>query len=124
MQMTDGEIMHGWECHCNAGFMLEMEYVFDKHLIVRLSQMSHMTAMNESQPTPARVLPDPAICRVRPIGSISAFGQCQVDRPVECRYVLYFGEGNICRHPRWKEFIAAEPQPAPDARRESRPKIS
>lgn len=63
--------------------------------------------MNDNDPQPpARILPDPAICSVRPIGTITGFASCLVDRPMECRYVLYFGEGNICRNPRWKEFIA------------------
>lgn len=69
-----------------------------------------MTPMNESTPAAARILPDPAICRVTPIGTIAGFAQCHVDRPVECKHVLYFGEGNICRHPCWKEFLAGGPQ--------------
>jgi hypothetical protein len=70
--------------------------------------------MNESNPAPARILPDPAICGVTPIGVIAGFARCLVDRPMECRFVLYFGEGNICRHPRWQEFIVSQPRQAPD----------
>lgn len=68
--------------------------------------MQDSTPAQDVQPSPARVLPDPEICGARPIGAISGFGHCMVDRPVECRYVLYFGEGNICRHPLWREFSA------------------
>lgn len=67
--------------------------------------------MDERNVIPARMLPDPAICRVRPIGTITGFAHCLVDCPVECRYVLYFGEGNICRYSGWKQFIAKETEP-------------
>ncbi len=63
---------------------------------------------NDTPPYPAaRVLPDPAICKVREIGAISGFAHCLVERPLECKHVLYFGEGNICRHPRWRDFLSA-----------------
>ena len=61
---------------------------------------------NEMHSQPVRVLPDRTLCRVRPIGTISAFANCLVERPKECPYVLYFGEGNVCRYPQWREFIA------------------
>jgi hypothetical protein len=61
--------------------------------------------MDEMTSNPVRVLPDPAICRVRSIGSIAGFAHCLVRRPAECPHVLYFGEGNICRHPDWKQFL-------------------
>lgn len=67
--------------------------------------------MNDGGLPPARVLPDPALCKVTAIGEIAGFAHCQVDRPTECKYVLYFGEGNICRHPRWKDFLAGTPRP-------------
>ena len=54
---------------------------------------------------PVRVLPDRAVCRVRPIGTISDFANCLVEHPKECPYVLYFGEGNVCRYPQWREFV-------------------
>ena len=74
--------------------------------------------MNESTPSPGRILPDSTICKVRPIGTLSGFAHCLVERPMECRFVLYFGEGNICRHPKWREFSASQPQPGPDAEQE------
>ena len=53
-----------------------------------------------------RVLPDKTVCRVQPIGIVSDFANCLVVQPKECPYVLYFGEGNVCRYPRWREFVA------------------
>ncbi len=67
--------------------------------------MSELTTTNATDSSPARILPDVAICRVKPIGTIAGFAHCLVDRPMECKYVLYFGEGNICRHSCWKDFI-------------------
>ena len=64
-----------------------------------------VSTSSEAHPDPDRVLPDRTVCHVRPIGTISAFANCLVDRPKECPYVLYFGEGNVCRHPKWREFI-------------------
>ncbi|HWB58283.1 MAG TPA: hypothetical protein VG733_02280 [Chthoniobacteraceae bacterium] len=66
--------------------------------------------MDENNAT-QRILPDPSICKARAIGAITGFAQCLVERPMECRYVLYFGEGNICRHPRWREFPAGDIPP-------------
>lgn len=67
--------------------------------------------MDERKTSPVRMLPDPAICRVRQIGTISGFAHCLVNQPVECRYVLYFGQGNICRYAGWKEFLVKETEP-------------
>ena len=65
-----------------------------------------VSASSEMHPPPERVLPDRTLCLVRPIGTISAFANCLVERPKECPYVLYFGEGNVCRYPQWRDFIA------------------
>jgi len=67
--------------------------------------MSDAFINKDNMPTGERVLPDRDICHVRPIGTIHEFANCMVERPIECPYVLYFGEGNICRNPQWKEFI-------------------
>ena len=43
------------------------------------------------EPKPARMLPDPAICR----GKLSGFGDyvdCLVDKPYSCRYALSYPE--------------------------------
>ena len=64
-----------------------------------------MTPPSDPKSVPDRTLPNSAICRTHSIGLISDFGNCLVDRPIECPYVLYFGEGNICRHPGWKNFL-------------------
>jgi hypothetical protein len=98
-----------------VNIFLEDHCIKDKVLIQFASPMSDLTAANEIPFGPTRTLPDPAVCGAKPIGAISVFGHCMVDRPVECRYVLYFGEGNICRHPRWREF-AAKHSPTDDSK--------
>jgi hypothetical protein len=67
--------------------------------------MNETDAKGDPNAIASRVLPDPAVCATKPIGAIFDFGKCLVDKPVECKYVLYFGEGNICRHPKWKDFV-------------------
>ena len=68
--------------------------------------MSDASISRGPESTGERTLPDRNICHVRPIGTIRDFANCMVERPIECPHVLYFGEGNICRNPQWKEFIA------------------
>jgi len=51
-----------------------------------------------------RMLPDPKVCHTKPIGDILSFGNCLVDSPYTCPYVIYFGEGQFCSHPNWKGF--------------------
>jgi len=68
---------------------------------------------DETPPGANRVLPDKSLCLVKSIGTISEFANCLVERPKECPYVLYFGEGNVCRYPQWREFIRA-----PEAQRQ------
>ena len=63
---------------------------------------------------PVRVLPDKTVCRVQPIGTVSDFANCLVEQPKECPYVLYFGEGNVCRFPRWREFVIPAKKTAED----------
>jgi len=72
-----------------------------------------MTPSDTPEPALARVLPHPRVCRTRTIGVITGFGSCLVERPIECPYVLYFGEGNICRHPSWKGFMLAPETESP-----------
>ena len=46
----------------------------------------------EKQRVP-RVLPNPDICRTKPIGSINSFATCLVDEPSICPHVLNYGNG-------------------------------
>ena len=55
-----------------------------------------------------RALPDPAICRTRPIGEIQSFATCLVECPITCRYVMGYGNGYLCKHPNWKDFIPTD----------------
>ena len=50
----------------------------------------------------ARKLPDIEICQIKEIG-IAGFDQCMVEYPVECFYVLPFGNNYFCRHPKRRE---------------------
>jgi len=52
----------------------------------------------------SRVLPDPKVCRTKPIRSFSALAACLVKRPCECLYATSFGKGYYCVHPRWRVF--------------------
>jgi len=76
--------------------------------------MIEATPGNVTQSPPERVLPHADTCHVRSIGAISDFANCLVEQPVECPFVLYFGEGNICRNPIWKQFLRRQ-KPSPDA---------
>jgi len=59
----------------------------------------------ETNTRPLRILPDPEICCTKPIGSIESFATCLVDCPIACRYVMGYGKGYLCRHPKWREFV-------------------
>jgi len=74
---------------------------------------------NSLEPQTPRVLPDPKICRTTPIGDIRLFGTCLVNNPIECAQAFNFGDGYICRHPNWKDFIKPNP-PADEANGNSR----
>lgn len=52
-----------------------------------------------------RVLPDPNICRTKPIGEIKSFATCHVDAPFTCPHAMSYGNGYLCRHPTWKDFV-------------------
>ena len=54
---------------------------------------------------PARVLPDPAICRARRRG-FGDYVECLVDAPRKCRHALGLGHDFFCMHPQWKEIAA------------------
>ena len=58
-----------------------------------------------------RELPDPEICRTREGGVLDPFPKCLVKCPVDCRYVLVYERGYICkfcRHPNWEAFVEPE----------------
>jgi len=65
--------------------------------------------MPESTPVPesndfshfVRVLPDPMICRTKPILNIETLAECLVPSPVGCPYVFDF---KYCTHPHWRDF--------------------
>ena len=52
-----------------------------------------------------RKLPDPGICRTRPIEDSFAYADCLVDNPIDCPHVIYFCGGYLCKHPNWKDFV-------------------
>jgi hypothetical protein len=52
-----------------------------------------------------RELPDPAVCRTRPIGSIKTFAACLVDQPIGCPNAIKVGEYIYCEHLHWKDFF-------------------
>jgi len=70
---------------------------------------------NAGHSEPERVLPDRTVCHVRPIGTVSDFANCLVEQPKECPYVLYFGEGNVCRYPQWRDFVVPVKKTMEDA---------
>lgn len=51
-----------------------------------------------------RVLPHPAICRVKAAG-FGDYADCLVERPHRCPHALGFGHGFFCRHPQWHELV-------------------
>lgn len=59
------------------------------------------------------VLPDPAICHTKLIGSLQSFadclvesiGECLVEKPDSCPYLVYFGRGQFCTYLHWKDFL-------------------
>jgi hypothetical protein len=51
-----------------------------------------------------RVLPDPNICRTRPMGRITLYAVCLVDSPFTCRYATDYGAGYLCENPHWTDF--------------------
>jgi len=52
-----------------------------------------------------RLLPDPDICRTSAIGSIRSFATCHVVGPSECRHAMGYGDGYLCKHPDWQQFL-------------------
>lgn len=51
-----------------------------------------------------RVLPNPSVCRTRPLGALQSLGACMVEEPNDCPYALPAIGGNFCSHPNWKGF--------------------
>jgi hypothetical protein len=88
-------------------FLVMIDEFWDKKVILTVVAMPDLTPPSASIPNSGRILPDAAVCRTLKIGFIAEFGNCLVERPMECPHVLYFGEGNICRHPKWREFLVA-----------------
>jgi len=51
-------------------------------------------------------LPNPKICRTKPLEIGTTYGDCLVSNPVACRYAVSYGDGyHLCHHPHWDEFI-------------------
>ncbi|MBI4631122.1 MAG: hypothetical protein HY740_05285 [Chloroflexi bacterium] len=47
--------------------------------------------------------PDLENCRAKKMAP--EFAECLVKNPRRCRFVLPFGDGNFCRHPKREEII-------------------
>ena len=60
---------------------------------------------SRSEPKPARMLPDVAICRARHSG-FGRYVDCLMHNPSRCPYALSFGYGGFCRNPEREEIVA------------------
>jgi len=67
--------------------------------------MPASTEGNQDSRNFSRVLPDPAICRTRPIGEIRSFAACLVNNPGSCPHAMSYGSTYLCRHPHWGDFV-------------------
>ena len=67
--------------------------------------MAESTEGNQDGNDFSRVLPDPNICRTRPIGEIRSFAMCLVSNPSSCLYAMSYGSSYLCRHPQWQTFV-------------------
>jgi len=54
---------------------------------------------------PQSKLPDPAVCRPKPIG-FGALIRCPVQDPIDCEFATDFGTGFFCNNPTIEGFLA------------------
>lgn len=70
--------------------------------------MSDSTPNPERDATPTRIPPHPLICRTRPIVGMTSCADCLAERPVECQHALSCGDGHLCLHTNWKDFVPSQ----------------
>ena len=67
--------------------------------------MADSAAAGRAGPGSSRVLPDPAICRTRPMKKTHSFAECLVDHPDSCPFVILTPKAQLCTHPNFNEFV-------------------